>query len=116
MEKELIDLFTGIPIKNKNDSTHKILKVYLSFITADLDARKKIQKMKGYNGTYGCFYCKIEGTYVKTKKHIYTYVITLLMILKTRLQWSLLDQYVLYPQEMTGKLMNGNVGFYIGAL
>jgi len=43
----------------------------LSFVTADLDARKKIQNLVGYNGKYGCFYCKIHGEYIKEKHHIY---------------------------------------------
>ena len=36
-----------------------------------MDARKKLQKMVGYNGYYGCFYCTTPGIYVEQKKHIY---------------------------------------------
>jgi len=43
----------------------------MSFITADLDARTKLQKSIGYNGYFGCLYCKIEGKYVKEKHHVY---------------------------------------------
>jgi len=43
----------------------------MSFVTADLDARTKLQKTVGYRGYFGCFYCKIEGKYVQDKKHVY---------------------------------------------
>jgi len=32
---------------------------------------KKIQNMVGFNGYFGCFYCKIKGEYVQEKKHVY---------------------------------------------
>jgi len=64
---ELIELFNGIPIQNSLDESHKILKAYLAFVTADLDARTKLQKMVGFNGYFGCFYCKLKGEYIKEK-------------------------------------------------
>jgi len=27
--------------------------------------------MVGYNGYYGCFYCKLKGEYIKEKNHVY---------------------------------------------
>jgi len=71
LEMELIELFNGIPIQNSLDESHKILKAYLAFVTADLDARTKLQKMVGFNGYFGCFYCKLKGEYIKEKKHVY---------------------------------------------
>ena len=29
------------------------------------------EKLVGYNGYYGCFYCNIHGLYVPEKKHVY---------------------------------------------
>lgn len=66
---ELAILNNGVPVENCFDSSHKILRARLCFLTSDLEAKNKLLNMSGYNGYYGCYYCNIKGTYVSN--HVY---------------------------------------------